>query len=178
MAARLSDADPKLSILIIEEGGNNLNDPTIVYPLFMLANLAPTSNATLFYQATAEAQLGGRELVVPSGGILGGGSSINLMVYSRAQRSDFDNWGTKGWAANDMIPYMKKVRHALMKCRGKSLTYIRSSRRTLDLAQKPLMVQMAQKKYLVEPFVPSDQRINSWRRQKKLAIQRLKTYRI
>lgn len=109
IASRLSDADPNLSILIVEGGGNNLDDPTIIHPLLFLSHLVPTSNATLFYQGTPEAQLDGRALVVPSGGVLGGGSSINLMMYSRAQRSDWDGWNTKGWSANDMIPYLKKV---------------------------------------------------------------------
>jgi choline dehydrogenase-like flavoprotein len=46
---------------------------------------------------------------VPAGGVLGGGSSINLMMYSRAQRSDWDAWQTPGWSADEMIPYLKKV---------------------------------------------------------------------
>jgi len=82
--------------------------------LLFLSHLAPTSNATLFYQGTAEAQLGGRQLVVPAGGVLGGGSSINLMMYSRAQRSDWDGWQTEGWSAEDMIPYLKKVRLVIL----------------------------------------------------------------
>lgn len=31
------------------------------------------------------------------------------MVYTRGQRSDYDSWKTKGWAADDMLPFMKKV---------------------------------------------------------------------
>jgi alcohol oxidase len=69
----------------------------------------PTSNVTLFYESNAEKQLSNRSLVVPSGGTLGGGSSINLMMYSRAQRSDFDSWKVPGWSADDMIPYLRKV---------------------------------------------------------------------
>lgn len=45
---------------------------------------------------------------MPSGGTLGGGSSINMGMYSRAQRCDFDAWGVEGWSTEDMIPYMKK----------------------------------------------------------------------
>lgn len=109
VASRLSDADPNLSILVVEGGSNNFNDPTVTNPLLFLGHLAPTSKATLFYTGTAEAQLGGRQIVVPAGGILGGGSSINLMMYSRAQRSDWDAWQTAGWSADEMIPYLKKV---------------------------------------------------------------------
>lgn len=74
-----------------------------------MSGLLPTSNAALFYKSQPEEQLNNRELVVPSGGTLGGSSSINLMMYSRAQRSDFDAWGVPGWSTDDMIPYLRKV---------------------------------------------------------------------
>ncbi|KAF2019502.1 GMC oxidoreductase [Aaosphaeria arxii CBS 175.79] len=108
IAGRLAEADPNLSILIIEQGPNNLQVPTIVHPALFMSGLLPTSNATLFYQSAPEPQLNNRELVVPSGGTLGGGSSINLMMYSRGQRSDFDSWNIPGWSADHMIPYLKK----------------------------------------------------------------------
>lgn len=109
IAGRLAEADPGLSILVIEGGPNNLDVPTIVHPALFLSGLMPTSNATLFYQGNKEGQLGDRELTVPSGGTLGGGSSINLMMYSRAQRSDFNAWNVPGWTTEDMIPYLRKV---------------------------------------------------------------------
>jgi len=109
IAGRLAEADPGLSILVIEQGPNNLDVPTVVHPALFMGGLVPTSNATLFYQGNSEKQLNNRQLVVPSGGTLGGGSSINLMMYSRAQRSDFDSWNVPGWSANDMIPYLQKV---------------------------------------------------------------------
>lgn len=43
------------------------------------------------------------------GGILGGGSSINFMMYTRAQGIDFDSWDTEGWAAKDMLPLCNKL---------------------------------------------------------------------
>jgi alcohol oxidase len=51
----------------------------------------------------------GRAVVVPSGGLLGGGSSVNIMLYSRAQGIDFDSWNMPGWSANDIIPLMSKL---------------------------------------------------------------------
>lgn len=108
VAARLAEADPGLSILVIEAGANN-DLPEVSVPALFLANLMPTSTANMFYQTNKEKQLGDRELIVPSGGILGGGSSTNLMMYSRAQRSDYDSWGIPGWSAEEMIPYLKKV---------------------------------------------------------------------
>lgn len=43
------------------------------------------------------------------GGCLGGGSSINFMMYTRAQGADFDSWKTDGWYAKDMLPLLKKL---------------------------------------------------------------------
>lgn len=42
VAARLSDADPNLSILVIE-GGQNNETPTIEHPAFFMAHLVPES---------------------------------------------------------------------------------------------------------------------------------------
>ncbi len=43
------------------------------------------------------------------GGILGGGSSINFMMYTRAQGADYDSWKTPGWTAKDMLPLLNKL---------------------------------------------------------------------
>jgi choline dehydrogenase-like flavoprotein len=75
-----------------------------------LVHLAPGSQTALFYEANAEEALNGRKAIVPCGGLLGGGSSINFMMYTRAQGVDFDDWETKGWTANDLLPLMKRVR--------------------------------------------------------------------
>jgi choline dehydrogenase-like flavoprotein len=109
IAARLAEADLELSILVIEQGPNNFDVPTIVYPALFLTGLMPTSNATIFYQGKKESQLNDRELIVPAGGTLGGGSSINLLAYSRAQRDDFDSWNMPGWSTEELLPYLRKV---------------------------------------------------------------------
>lgn len=31
------------------------------------------------------------------------------MMYTRAQRSDYDSWNTPGWTADDLIPLSKKL---------------------------------------------------------------------
>ncbi len=87
VAARLADAFPNLSILIVEGGPNN-DLPIIRHPALFLANLVPTNKTMAFHKANKSTHLGDRELVVPTGHVLGGGSSTNLMMYSRVQRSD------------------------------------------------------------------------------------------
>ncbi|KAL2192960.1 GMC oxidoreductase-domain-containing protein [Corynascus similis CBS 632.67] len=109
VASRLADANPDLSILMIEGGQNNAGNATIAHPAFFLAHLAPDSTTNLFYKTNKSAALADRELMLPSGGVLGGGSSTNFMMYSRAQKSDFDAWGVPGWSGVDMLPYIKKT---------------------------------------------------------------------
>lgn len=109
VAARLSEADPNLSVLVVEGGENNDNVSSIIHPVLFLGALMPTSNTTLFYNGQEEPQLANRQLTVPAGGVLGGGSSINLMMYSRAQRHDWNSWNTPGWSADEMVPYLRKV---------------------------------------------------------------------
>jgi len=109
VAARLAEADPTLSVLQIEGGSNNEGNPIIQHPAFLLANMSPESKTNIFVQGGKEAQLGDRELVVPVGGTLGGGSATNFMMYSRASRSDYDGWDTPGWSTDELLPLINKV---------------------------------------------------------------------
>ena len=45
-----------------------------------------------FYKSVPQAHLGGRTPIVPQGRVLGGGSSVNAMVYIRGQAADYDSW--------------------------------------------------------------------------------------
>ncbi|KAJ4350859.1 hypothetical protein N0V95_004357 [Ascochyta clinopodiicola] len=109
IAGRLAESDPDLSILVIEGGANNKDVASIAYPVFYLQNLLPTQKTALFYKGNKSKQLADREPIVPSGGTLGGGSSINFMMYTRAQRDDFESWNTEGWSAEEMLHQMKKL---------------------------------------------------------------------
>jgi alcohol oxidase len=108
-AGRLAEADPSLSILIIERGRNNLNNPLVTVPGLFAANLQPETQSAIFYQAESEPALNGRARTLSTGGILGGGSSINAMMYSRAQAIDFDSFKTEGWDSKSLIEVAKKV---------------------------------------------------------------------
>jgi len=109
IASRLAEADPNLSILVLEQGPNNYEEPQVVHPALYPRNLFPNSKYTLFWQGNKSEHLAGRSPIVPSGGTLGGGSAINWMVYTRGQRSDFDSWNSEGWRGDDVLPYMKKM---------------------------------------------------------------------
>ncbi|RYP58699.1 hypothetical protein DL771_011150 [Monosporascus sp. 5C6A] len=109
VASRLTDADPALSILVIESGVNNYHDPMVVHLGFWLSHIAPGNKYTTFYHGPKSEHLAGRQGLVPTGHVLGGGSSMNMALYSRGQRSDYDAWQSPGWTADEMLPYMNKL---------------------------------------------------------------------
>ncbi len=93
-AGRLAKANPDLKILLVEGGRNNFQDPTVTNPAVYLSHLAPDSKTAIFYKSKKSEHLNGREAIVPMGGLLGGGSSINFMMYTRAQvRVNTRIWG-------------------------------------------------------------------------------------
>lgn len=73
VAGRLAEADPGLTILVIEQGPNNYQEDQVVYPALYPRNLFPSSKYTLFWQGNQAPQLANRRPIVPSGGTLGGG---------------------------------------------------------------------------------------------------------
>lgn len=81
----------------------------ITNPAIFLTQVGPDSQNALFYKSNKSEHLGGRECVVVTGGVLGGGSSVNFMMYTRAQARDYDSWETEGWDFESLLPYLKKV---------------------------------------------------------------------
>jgi len=64
------------------------------------------------YQSEPEPSVGGRSLPIPQGRTLGGGSSINAMLYIRGQPEDYDGWhdlGCPGWGWDDVLPVYKRL---------------------------------------------------------------------
>jgi len=77
-------------VLLIEEGGSYWN-PFLRMP----AGFIPMLNGSpyhRFHKTIPQQQLNGRQHEIAQGKILGGGSSINAMVYMRGRPSDYDKW--------------------------------------------------------------------------------------
>lgn len=108
LANRLSESG-KHTVLLLEKGGSDrhlyIQMPTALsYPMNM-------PHFTWQYHSQPEAGLDNRVLPCPRGKVLGGGSSINGMVYVRGHAHDFDQWaahGAPGWSYQDCLPYFKK----------------------------------------------------------------------
>ncbi|KAK7987248.1 hypothetical protein PG988_002236 [Apiospora saccharicola] len=110
IASRLAAADPTLSVLVIESGRDNYDIPAVVNPLLWRENYRPDCDKQRVYHhiAQPEQSLSDRESIVTVGNTLGGGSSVNLMMYMRAQKCDFDSWKTPGWTSDELKPFIKR----------------------------------------------------------------------
>ena len=99
------------SVLVLERGPAKAN-PIMHFPAGYMKFLA--KDTYLAMHATApQPQLDGRGPIVPQGRVLGGGSTVNAMVYMRGQAADFDHWnelvteGDDAWSYRDLLPYFK-----------------------------------------------------------------------
>ncbi|MFV8817926.1 GMC family oxidoreductase [Haliea sp. E17] len=64
------------------------------------------------YETEPQAALGNRRLYLSQGRVLGGGSSINGMVYTRGFSREYDNWrdaGCEGWGYEDVLPFFRNL---------------------------------------------------------------------
>jgi len=55
------------------------------------------------------------------GKVLGGGSSVNWMIYARGHKDDYDSWeqkGCEGWGWGNVKEYFKKMENYFMRDRG------------------------------------------------------------
>ena len=109
VAARLSE-DPRVSVLLLEAGGKDDHLTFKMPAAFLKAAVNPRFGWG--YMSEPEPHLGGRQLWLPRGRVLGGTSSINGMFYMRGHPADFDQWrqmGAAGWGYADVLPYFKRM---------------------------------------------------------------------
>ncbi|KAB7615169.1 GMC family oxidoreductase [Verminephrobacter eiseniae] len=109
LAARLSE-DASMRVLLLEAGPAD-TDPYIHMPVgFFKMTDGPL---TWGYHTVAAAATQKRRIPFAQGRVLGGGSSINAMVYTRGQPADYDGWerdGCTGWGFHDgVLPYLRRM---------------------------------------------------------------------
>ena len=94
-------------ILLVESGGMD-DGPTITNPSVWFQNIGGPLDWSLPIQPSP--RLANRQFRLALGRVLGGGSSINAMVWSRGMQRDFDGWaanGAQGWSFKDVLPIFK-----------------------------------------------------------------------
>lgn len=108
LANRLTE-NPRTTVLLLEAGQpdkkQEIHIPAAWPKLFKTAY-------DWAYETEPQAQLNHRRLYWPRGKTLGGCSSTNTMIYSRANRYDHDHWHQlcgNGWNYDEFLRYYKKA---------------------------------------------------------------------
>ena len=111
VASRLSE-DPRHQVLLLEAGpgqrqgvlGSNAALAPLVY------GIRPSAYNWGF-DSLPDPGLNGRISYNPLGRGLGGGTTLNTLMYLRGHPHDYDGWaqaGNPGWGWSDVLPYFKK----------------------------------------------------------------------
>ncbi|MBN3725349.1 GMC family oxidoreductase N-terminal domain-containing protein [Burkholderia sp. Ac-20379] len=107
-AGRLTE-DSSVSVMLFEQGPRDVN-PYIHMP----ATYFKTAKGNLLtrYRLQPQRQQNGVTPEMVQGRVLGGGSSVNAMVYMRGCPEDYDGWaamGCDGWGYADVLPFFRKA---------------------------------------------------------------------
>lgn len=109
LANRLSES-PITNVLLLEAGGSDRS------LMIMMPAAVPFAYQNKRWnwgeQSGPEPALDGAGIDEKRGYVLGGGTSINAMIFNRGNRRDYDGWaamGLNGWAWQDVLPYFKRM---------------------------------------------------------------------
>ncbi len=109
VAARLSE-NPDVKVLLLEAGPDDEAE-TVLDPAQWPFNLG--SERDWGFQAEPSPHVNGRALSMSMGKGLGGGSSINVMVWARGHRSDWDSYaaetGDASWGYDNVLGVYRRI---------------------------------------------------------------------
>jgi choline dehydrogenase len=110
--------DHGLRVLMLERGPRKPSFPTSQLMKMPAAWMKGIKGSPIveMHQPTPQEHLDGRAPAIGQAAILGGGSSVNAMVYTRGQREDYDHWnaflgGNAGWSYAEMLPHFRGMEH-------------------------------------------------------------------
>jgi choline dehydrogenase len=113
LAARLSQ-DPGCRVLLLE-AGPELESAAVHTPGAALQLLG--SDAMYGDLTIPQAGAAGRQIPLPTGRGLGGGSSVNTLTWFQGHPADYDGWreqGAEGWGWDDMLPVARRMEHHIL----------------------------------------------------------------
>ncbi len=112
VAARLV-SEGNARVLLLEAGRDEYH-PVLKMPAGYMKFLASDRFLTM-HQTEAQPQLNGRGVIVPQAKVLGGGSTVNAMVYMRGHKQDYADWnqalGDQGidWSWEALLPHFTAI---------------------------------------------------------------------
>ncbi|MGI9332102.1 MAG: GMC family oxidoreductase [Gammaproteobacteria bacterium] len=108
LAGRLSEISDARALLV--EAGPSDSARSIHLPVGFYK--MTTGPLTWGYSTAPSPQRDGASMPYVQARVLGGGSSINAMVFTRGNRADYDEWasdaGCDGWSFADVLPYFRR----------------------------------------------------------------------
>src|SRR6266403_2727172 len=109
VARRLAD-NPDVSVLLLEAGGSD-DVPSVIEADHWHTNLG--SERDWAFQAQPNRHLNGRSIPMNMGKVLGGGSSINVMAWSRGHKNDWDYFaseaGDPAWNYESVLKIYRRI---------------------------------------------------------------------
>jgi choline dehydrogenase-like flavoprotein len=109
VARRLAE-NPDVSVLLLEAGGND-DVPNVMDPAQWLLNLG--SERDWGFLGQPNPNLNGRSISFSMGKVLGGGSSINALVWSRGHKNDWDYFaseaGDPAWSYESILSIYHRI---------------------------------------------------------------------
>ncbi|WP_394840687.1 GMC family oxidoreductase N-terminal domain-containing protein [Pendulispora brunnea] len=109
IARRLAE-NPSVQVLLLEAGGDE-DVPEVTNPALWPTNLR--SDRDWAFQAAPNPHLNGRSILLSMGKVLGGGSSINAMVWARGHKSDWDFFATEAkdpaWGYENVLAIYRNI---------------------------------------------------------------------
>jgi choline dehydrogenase len=112
VASRLSE-DTDKSVLLIEKGSHDHAMSIKVNGAYFRTM---GTKRTVQYFTEPQPYTNNRPIQIMQANTLGGGHSINAMIYIRGQQQDYDGWrdeGCSGWGFRDVLPYFRKAENNL-----------------------------------------------------------------
>jgi len=95
--------------VLVLEGGFPDSHPLIHMPAGFVKMVFNPGRYLVNYVSEPQPALSGRRVGVLQANVIGGGSSVNAMTYTRGTRADFDKWdaaiGGMGWGWDDILPH-------------------------------------------------------------------------
>jgi choline dehydrogenase len=109
VASRLAE-NRNIRVLLLEAGGNDLQSSLLV-PETWFMNVGGESDWN--FKAQPNPSLNGRAIAQAMGKAIGGGTTINGMVWARGHKHDFDFWakeaGDEAWGYQHILEIYKRI---------------------------------------------------------------------
>jgi choline dehydrogenase len=109
VAGRLAE-NPEMRVLLLEAGGDD-DVPEVMTPAAWPSNLG--SQRDWGFAAQPNPHLNGRSIPLNMGKVLGGGSSINVMVWARGHKNNWEHFaaevGDPGWGYEAVLGIYRRI---------------------------------------------------------------------